>query len=83
MKAKNDSRSDFVGAIEELANALNLLASALLGGEQGQPIRDEVTKCTARAVKLANDCSASKEPSLPFETGRVFRDTGVHAKLRL
>ena len=54
MKAKIGPRSDFGGAIEELANALNLLASALLAGEQGQPIRDEVTKCAARAVKLAN-----------------------------
>ena len=54
MRKEEQSDSDLGGAIAELANAINLLSAALLGGPQGQPIRDAVTKCAARAVKLAN-----------------------------
>jgi hypothetical protein len=61
MKKGKGSGSDCVGAITELANAINLLATALLGGAQGKPIRDEVTKCAARAVKLANGEGAATE----------------------
>jgi len=54
MQKEQQSDSNLGGAIAELANAINLLSAALLGGAQGQPIRDAVTECAARAVKLAN-----------------------------
>jgi hypothetical protein len=61
MEKGNGSGPDIVGAIMELANATNLLAASLLGGVEGKPIRDEVTRCAARAVELAKGESTATE----------------------